>query len=161
MKTKGITLFFQVYAIGLVQASLAGQVVHQPTAQEMLRAWQAYLSVLNSVLIHPVTRPISVLGPIVQLRLSVIAATFAIVFLAVVITFASYFAEPRDSRGHHIYLPSSHLDWMVQAAREHFPGDRTKGQSPADYAASHGDVRIKVSDGGDGSWTTCIASQHT
>jgi hypothetical protein len=107
-----------MYDLAVMDASIAGLPVIQPTGQEMLRYWQAYVSAKDSQIPHLVSRSLSVSQGVVQIRLSILVATigaflFATLAAALVKTTNFMNKVPR------IYLPSSQLDWIVQAAREH------------------------------------------
>ncbi|TDL15307.1 hypothetical protein BD410DRAFT_902659 [Rickenella mellea] len=64
----------------------------------------------------------SVAAPVVQMRISVLLITVGGFIAALTTATVSVLTEPRDSLGRRIALPSSPLDWIVQAAREHEQG---------------------------------------
>jgi hypothetical protein len=144
--------------MNLVQQSTTGQPVTQPTAQQMLRTFQAYTSIINCLYVHPVHRTISVNGPVVQLRLSVITITALVVTTALVVAVVQYLREPRDSRKQHMYVPQSQFDWVVQASQEHFNDDAMEGYSTA-YVTQHGDLRFAASTTETGTWKICITTR--
>jgi hypothetical protein len=93
--------------------------VTQPTGQQMVRCWQAYTSVRDGQYMHIVQRDLLVNRPIPQIRMSILAATLALFTVTLGAAVWSYLAGPRDSQGRHLELPSSQLDWIVQAVHEH------------------------------------------
>ncbi|KDR82354.1 hypothetical protein GALMADRAFT_237618 [Galerina marginata CBS 339.88] len=102
----------------IVSASLNEQQVKQPTAQEMLRAFQAFQSVKDSQYPHPVARAISARRDVVQIRLSVLVTTIGALLVFLIAASVSRMRSI-TSGSHRVHLPSSQLDWIVQAAREH------------------------------------------
>jgi hypothetical protein len=107
-----------MYDLAVMDASIAGLPVIQPTGQEMLRYWQAYVSVKDAQYPHPVARTLSVSKGVVQIRLSILVVTIG-AFLFATIAAALVKTTNFRNRVPRIYLPSSQLDWIVQAAREH------------------------------------------
>jgi len=133
--------------------------VVQPTAQQMLRNWQAYLSVKDSQYPHPVQRKLTVSRPVVQIRLSVLVTTIGAFLFVLLASAASRWLEPLDQQGKRLNLPGSQLDWIVQAAREHFrEADLATARSPSAYAAQRDDLTFLVSNAPDGKTITRIAS---
>jgi len=132
-----------VYTTTVAETSANGQDVVQPTAQEMLRYWQAFQMVSHGYYIHPVRRNLSVSLEVVQLRLSVVIVTMVTFVLGVSTAAVAHCNEPLDENGEHINLPKSQLDWMVEAARQHHvEGDH---KSYVDYAKEHDDLVYGVS----------------
>jgi hypothetical protein len=88
---------------------------------------------------YSVQRRFTVLQPVVQIRLSVVAATIGAFFFAVAAAVIFHYTEPRDQHGERLVLPSSQFDWTVQAAREHFRGhgDHAATPSPVAFAIKH------------------------
>jgi hypothetical protein len=150
-----------MYDRSVVDASIGGQPVVQPTAQQMLRYWQAYLSVKDSQYPHLVQRNLSIRQSTVQIRLSVLASTIALLVLGLTAALVSYFREPRNQAGKRLHLPSSQLDWTVQAAREYYRlGHPNTAQSPRGFAAEHNDLIFTVSPDPNGESVPFISSPH-
>jgi len=107
-----------MYNRAVVDASIAEVPVRQPTGQEMLRYWQAFMSVKDAQYPHPVARTLSVREGVVQIRLSFLVVTIGSFLIAIL---AAAFVRWMNIRNGvwRIHLPSSQLDWIVQAAREH------------------------------------------
>jgi hypothetical protein len=84
----------------------------------MLRYWQAYMSVKDTLYPHPVERTLTVYQEMVQIRLSILAVTIG-AFLLAHLAAALVRTTIRRNRVRRIHLPSSRLGWMAQAAREH------------------------------------------
>ena len=104
------------YAVG--DASINEVPVRQPTGQEMLRYWQAFISVKDAGYPHSVARTLSVREAVVQIRLSFLVVTVGAFFLAILAATLIRWANLRNGVWR-IHLPSSQLDWIVQAAQEH------------------------------------------
>jgi len=133
----------KVYTTSVAEASAQGQDVVQPSAQEMLRYWQAYQMVNHGYYAHPVHRQLTASAQVVQLRLSVLTATVISLMLALAAAAAAHFSEPLNERGEHLGVPKSQLDWIVEAARQqHVEGEH---QSHIDYAKQRGDLFFAVS----------------
>lgn len=134
----------------MVEASIAEQEVRQPTAQEMLRYWQAFMSVKDSQYPHPVERTLSVSQQVVQIRLSALVATIGAFIVSILVATSAHIRASRKCRGARVRLPSSQFDWMVQAAREHYLnlGNVDKLQSdhtsPTKFALSNGNITFTV-----------------
>lgn len=92
-----------------------------PAARQMVRYFQAYNAVEDGVKNHIVQRRLSVSQPVVQIRLSILLATGCSFLIVLAATARAKLREPRDPFGRKLRLPSSRLDWMVQAA----PGEST------------------------------------
>jgi hypothetical protein len=150
----------QIYKRSVIEASIAEQPVQQPTTQQMLRYWQAYLSVKDSQYIHPVQRTLSVSQYVVQIRLSFLIVTIGAFVIAMAAASIARLSEPLDRHGRRLPLPSSQLDWIVQAAHEHCRNDSTTARSPAAYAAQHGDLAFSVLLAPDGQHIPFIASEQ-
>lgn len=107
-----------MYDRAFVMNSTANRPIIQPTGMQMLRYWQAYLSVRDSQFPNPAVRNLAVAQDMVQMRLSSLVATVGSFLLALI---AACVAKYRGIKykAHRIQLPSSQLDWTVQAAREH------------------------------------------
>jgi len=86
----------------------------------MLRNWQAYLSVKNSQYPHAVQWDLTVFQPVVQIRLSILVTTMVAFVFALIASAGSRCIEPLDQRRKRLIIPSSQLNWIVQAARKHF-----------------------------------------
>jgi hypothetical protein len=148
-----------VYVREVVVNTTAKLPVIQPTGMQMLRYWQAYMSVKDSEYPNPDIRTLAVVLDMVQIRLSSLLITVGTFFLAVI---AACVAKYRGMKHklHRIQLPSSQLDWLVQAAREHakIKSDtnttRRQTESPNEFAihnqdkffimASHFDPRVSI-----------------
>jgi len=107
-----------MYARGVVMNSTAKLPVIQPTGMQMLRYWQAYMSVKDSQYPNPAVRSLAVVQDTVQMRLSSLMITVGAFLLAVITACVAKYRGVRN-KTHQVQLPSSQLDWMVQAAREH------------------------------------------
>jgi hypothetical protein len=107
-----------MYNRAVVDASIAEVPVRQPTGQEMLRYWQAFMSVKDAQYPHPVARTLSVYKGVVQIRLSFLVITIGAFLIAILAAALVRWANLRNGVSK-IHLPSSQLDWIVQAAREH------------------------------------------
>lgn len=128
----------------MIEMSTLGNEVVQPTAEEMMRTWQAYQMVIHGAYPLHALRKLSVSMEINQLRLSVVIFTIITSALAVAALFIARRCEPFDDCGEHINLPQSQLDWMVEAARQyHMKGDHYR--SYVDYAKDHEDLFCEVS----------------
>ena len=99
-----------------MDASIADKPVIQPTGQEMLRYWQAFMSVKDAQYPHMVARTLSVQQHVVQIKLSFLVVTIG-AFLSAIIAAALIRMTLRNGV-QEMHLPSSQLDWIVQAARE-------------------------------------------
>jgi hypothetical protein len=113
----------------------------------MLRYWQACLSFKDSQYIHPVQRTLSVAQEVVQIRLSCLVVTIGtFLILLVAASVARYSELALDSHGKRFLLPSSQLDWIVQAVHERHRGNNltTPAIPPLAYAAQHGDLTFSV-----------------
>jgi hypothetical protein len=78
-----ISSCIQVYKLGVTEASTAQRQVIQPTAQQMLRYWQAYMHVKDTPILSPVQRRLSAATPVVQIRLSSLVVTVGALLFAV------------------------------------------------------------------------------
>jgi hypothetical protein len=107
-----------MYTRAVADASITEVPVRQPTGQEMLRYWQAFMSVKDAQYPHPVARTLSVRKGVVQIRFSFLVVTIGAFLIAIL---AAAFVRWMNIRNGvwRIHLPSSQLDWIVQAAREH------------------------------------------
>ncbi|KAH8813889.1 hypothetical protein DL96DRAFT_1535479 [Flagelloscypha sp. PMI_526] len=110
--------FTGVFGSGIEDRAATNQPVIQPTGDEMLRAWQAYLSVKDAQSHFVVQRKLSTINPIVQMRLSV-AGSSLLITLAFITAAFSWRSNQK------IFVPSSVRDWMTLTVREHL-GDRTE-----------------------------------
>jgi hypothetical protein len=142
-----------VFARSLIDTSIAQQPVIQPTGQNMVRYWQAYSSVKDAQYPHVLSRRLSVVRPVAQIRFSVLVATLVAFLLAVTATGVS-----RLWRGKRLRLPDSQLAWIVQAVREHQRGSNPApiACSPATYSAQHVNHRLVAVLGSDGMPMTWI-----
>ena len=116
----------------------------------MLRYFQAYMSVKDTLYPHPVERTLSTFQEVVQIRLSVLTFTIGSFFFAIL---AVVFVGTTNRRNGvpWIHLPSSQLGWMAQAAREHIgchtgpkaipPRDRFQ---PALFASRNQDLALII-----------------
>ena len=107
-----------MYSRAVVDASIAELPVRQPTGQEMLRYWQAYMSVKSAQYPHPVARTLAVRQGVVQISLSFLVITTGTFLFAILAAAFVRWGNKRNGAWK-IHLPSSQLDWIVQAAREH------------------------------------------
>ena len=98
----------------------------------MLRYWQAYMSVKDSQYPNPDVRTLTVVQDTVQIRLSALVASLAAFLFIVVTAYAAKYLGVKN-KAHKIHLPSSQLDWMVQAAREHAQS-KLATRSPSEFA---------------------------
>jgi hypothetical protein len=141
--------------VSLVDQATAGEPVTQPTAQQMLRTLQAYVSVVDGLFVHPVTRTISVKGPVVQLRILVIVVISATVIIALAFALVLHYNEPQNPGGpkSKMPLPSSQFDWAVQAT---WTGDaQSEDCSYSEYATKHPDLMLQH-EKSDGRWNPLI-----
>lgn len=107
-----------MYVREVVVNSTAKLPIIQPTGMRMLRYWQAYMSVKDSQYPNPAVRSVAVVQDTVQMRLSSLMITVGAFLLAVIAAgVAKYHGLRHKTRN--VRLPSSQLDWIVQAAREH------------------------------------------
>jgi hypothetical protein len=142
----------------MVEASTQGQNVTQPTAQDMVRYWQAAQMVNLGFYIHPVNRTISASLEVVQIRLSVVFTTGTIFVLAVALAALAHYQEPLDEHGQHMTLPKSPLAWIVEAARQNH--GQTNYQSHRDFANERDDLFYSVSTARKGLSRTQITSNR-
>jgi hypothetical protein len=112
----------------------------QPTGMRMLRYWQAYMSVKDSQYPNPAVRSVAVVQDTVQMRLSSLVVTVGAFLLALIAACVAKYGGLKHET-HRVQLPSSQLDWIVQAAREHAkskPGtEKTRSggtKSPDEFA---------------------------
>lgn len=84
----------------------------------MLRYWQAYTSIKDTLLKQSVSRPISVAKPTTQIWLSVLAATVSSFVVAITCVLGVFYREQFDKRRGKVTIPITQADWIVQAARE-------------------------------------------
>jgi hypothetical protein len=152
----------QLYKRSVIESSVAGQPVVQPTAEQMLRYWQAFLSVMDAQYPYPVERILSVSQPVVQIRLSILViTTFAFLF-ATVSALLAILSEPRDLHGRRIHIPGSQLDWTVQAVYGHNQGDdMTSARSSVEFALQHDDLAFVILLDADGRRVTFISSKSS
>jgi hypothetical protein len=140
----------QIYKRSVTEASIDEREVVQPTGQDMLRYWQAFMSVKDSQYLQAVERTLYVSQDIVQIRLSALIITIGAFLVAVTAAAVSRLTLARKLRGRHIHLPNSQLDWIVQATREHrrgnddFARDDSLSGSPATFAVQHADMFFMV-----------------
>jgi hypothetical protein len=127
----------QIYEPNITASSIAQRPIVHPTAQQMLRYWQAYTSVKDTQNVHVVQRQLSISQPIVQIRLTALVATTGAFLIAIVAAITYRLLEPRDSRGKRIHLPTSQLDWIVQAARKGAPQSESRLMSAHKAFAKH------------------------
>ncbi|KAH8806539.1 hypothetical protein DL96DRAFT_1822447 [Flagelloscypha sp. PMI_526] len=102
-----------VFQRSITDTSIAKQPVTQPTGNEMLRAWQAFVSVKDSQYDLVVQRPVSNINQVFQMRLSVLVASLVIPLAFLIAAFAW---RPKEQ----IFLPSSANDWTTLMVKEHF-----------------------------------------
>ena len=139
-----------MYNRAVVESSIAQLPVIQRTGQEMLRYWQAYMSVKDAQLPHRVARTLSTQQAVVQIRFSFLVVTIGTFLLS---TLAVALVRAMDLRNgvRKIHLPSSQLDWIVQAAREHVrysgsPEEITqRDRSPTSFALRNQDLALIIS----------------
>lgn len=135
--------------VAVVDASIAELPVTQRTGQEMLRYWQAFLSVKDAQYPHPVARVLSVRQAVVQIRLSFLVVTIGAILFA---NLAAALVRTMNHRNGvwSIHLPSSQLDWIVQAAREHVryhasPAETTpRDRLPTSFASHNQDFAFII-----------------
>lgn len=147
----------QMYIRQVVMNSTNGHPVIQPTGMQMLRYWQAYMSVKDAQFPNPDVRTLAVVQDTVQLRLSSLVITVGAFLVAVIAACAAKYLGVKH-KTHRIQLPSSQLDWMVQAAREHAQTKeaiRGRTKSPNEFAIYNQDNFFIVSPRHD----PCIAIQ--
>lgn len=150
----------QLYKRSVIESSVAGQPVVQPTAEQMLRYWQAFLSVQDAQYPYPVQRTLSVSQPVVQIRLSILLITTCAFLFATVPALSGIFSEPRDRHGRRIHIPGSQLDWTVQAVYGHNQDDDvTTARSSIDFALQHEDLAFVTLLNADGRRVTFISSK--
>ena len=143
---------FKMYKRSVVEASIAEQPVVQPTAKQMLRYWQAFMSVKDAQYPHPKQRTLTVSQPVVQIRLSVLVVTIGTMLLAICVALSMM---AWDGYTRSLRLPASQLDWAVLAACEHRRmvidwSSSIPAVSPAVFAAQHRDMGLMVSHTADG-----------
>ena len=143
---------FKMYKRSVVEASIAEQPVVQPTAKQMLRYWQASMSVKDAQYPHPKQRTLTVSHAVVQIRLSVLVVTIGTMLLAIGIALSMM---AWDGYTRSLRIPASQLDWAVLAASEHRRmvvdwGSSVPAVSPAVFAAQHRDMELMVSHTADG-----------
>jgi len=144
--------FFKMYKRPVVRASIDGQPVVQPTAKQMLRYWQAFISVRDTQLPHLRQRTLTVSRPVVQIRLSVLAGTIGTMTLAIC---AALSMMDWDGYTRSLRIPVSQLDWAVLAACEHLRtvvdwDSSIPALSPAEFAVQYRDMKLAVSHTADG-----------
>jgi hypothetical protein len=125
----------------------------------MIRFLQAYESVKDTQNLYPVERTLTVLRPVVQIRLSVLVATVVILLIVVMIAIIERLSEPFDQSGQRLKIPVSLLGWMVQASQEHFRGTDVEvdvARSPTNYASLHKDLDFTTSTTPDGHATFVV-----
>lgn len=131
----------QMYLDYVLAISTAGGQVIQPTGEQMVRYYQAFMAAKDSTNVHPVQRALSVSQPTVQIRLSALLATIVPFLAALAFAALAHITEPRDSKRKRFKLPGSQFDWIVQAAREYFRGDDTiMARSSSTYAQQRKDL---------------------
>jgi hypothetical protein len=133
----------QVYTTYVAETSAQGQEVIQPSAQDMLRYWQAYQMTDHTYYSAPITRELTTSMQVVQVRLWVLITTLTTFVLALAAAAAAHFTEPRDEHGDHLSVPNTQLDWIVEAARQQHVEDDHK--SHVDYAKERRDLFFAVS----------------
>jgi len=147
-----------LYTTPVAETSAQGGSVVQPTAQEMLRYWQAFQMVESGFYPYPVQRKLSVSLEMVQFRLSTVAATVMTFVLALAAAAVARFKEPVDDHGEHLTLPKSQLDWIVEAAHQRYGEGEYK--SRIDYAKEREDLLYVVSTAREGLSRTQITSNR-
>ena len=151
-----------MYLRRVLEPSLRGQPVPQPTGEEMFRYLQAFQSVQDALLVHPVERKLTVRRPIIQIRMSVLATTTTVFLIALCSVILSHKLERRDRFGDRLSTPSSQTDWMVQAALEcHREDDEYPWITKSDDFLRHDDLVYVVSARPDGRLTPGIVSLRT
>jgi hypothetical protein len=144
----------------VVEAALNNKPVVQPTGQQMLRYWQALMSVKDSQYPRPLQRQMTVSRPVVQVRLSVPVVTAGGFLLAIVTAVMLRCVEPRDPRGKVIDIPSTQLDWIVLAASEYRQrcGECGSAGWSSKFAMEHDELGLVVKMAPDGGLTSRIVS---
>jgi hypothetical protein len=144
-----------VYELQAEDASLADQPIVQPTGQQMLRYWQAYISILNTQYPHEVERFLSVSRPVTQVRLSVLATS---VGALLIMLFCVLFYRVADLRLHaskRLMLPNSSFGWVMQATHERQQRQGGKPMllsSPSVFVSQHYDLMLIAGRTPDGHW---------
>lgn len=118
MFTFNYQILQKLFARNVVDKSIAGDPVIQPTGWEMLRYWQAYMSVKDAQIPYGDERLLAVMQDVVQIRLSALIITIGSCLLAVISAVAARNRRPVQNAPD-IYLPSSQMDWIAEVAREH------------------------------------------
>lgn len=134
----------KVFTTNVTKASALGKSVVQPTAQEMVRYWQAYKMVENAIYPRAVRRKLSASLEPTQLRLSVVIFTIITSVLAVVAAAVARRCEPLDEHGERMVLPQSQLHWMVEAARQRY-AESDDHKTHVDYVEDHKNLFCEVS----------------
>jgi len=143
---------FKMYKRSVIRASIAEQPVVQPTAKQMLRYWQAFISVKDTQIPYPKQRTLTVSQAVVQIRLSVLVVTIGTMTLAIC---AAISMTASDGYTRSLRIPSSQLDWAVLTACEHLRmvvhwDSSIPALSPAEFAAQYRDMKLAVSHTADG-----------
>jgi hypothetical protein len=136
------------------------QPIRQATAQEMLRAAQAYISVKNTLIPLPVQRLITVDQRVVQIRLSVLISTIGACVFALSAALIFQCIEPRDAHGKRLTLPDSQLGWAVQATYEYYWGRGAPftPRNPVTFLAQHDDLILLPQQTAGGRFTARVTS---
>jgi hypothetical protein len=100
-----------------------------------------------------------VFKPVIQIHLSVLVTTIGACVVTLTAAIVLCWLEPFDQHGKCLILPSSQLDWIVQAAHEHFrEAELATTCSPSAYAMQCEDLMLAISNAPDANMVTCIAS---
>jgi len=105
-----------MYNLAVMDAPIANKNVTQPTGQEMLWYWQAFMAVKDAQYPHTVARTLSVHQHVVQIRLSFLMVTIGAFLFAIIA--ATLIRMTLKNGVWKMHIPSSQLDWIVQAAQE-------------------------------------------
>ena len=134
---------FQLYSRGTVVNTTNHQPVIQPTGEQMLRSWQAYMSVKDAQYPNPDVRTLTMVQDTVQIRLSALLTSVVAFLLAAVMAYIARYRGVKNN-AHKLHLPSSQLDWMVQAARE-LSRSQLGTKSPNEFAIQNKDSFFIIS----------------
>ena len=150
----------KLYRRPVIEAAINGRPVVQPTGQQMLRSWQAFMSVKDGQYPHTQERRLSVSRPVVQVRLSALVITVGGFFLAVMGTIVLHYAEPRGQLKELVHIPSTQLDWIVLAASEYRlrAGERGSTGPSSKFAMEHPELGLVIELAPDGQMTGRIVS---
>lgn len=149
----------KVYEPQITEATIDNQPVSQPTAQRMLRFWQAYMSLRVTQDPRPAQRSISASQPVTQIRISTLVATLAIFLITLLVALVYRSNETRDGHGERLHLPSSLIGWIVFAAHARHRGESKAAMAlPSIFIDRHRDLMLVAGKTDDGHYTARIMS---